>query len=147
MCMYPLSQTISSSHIFSEKINPYLQINFYVSKIILHLSLILIMSISFLTLASHIQTFIANFCLFLPSRYTFNFPQISHQKHGDRSILQRVCLVTITSSSSSPGCFVSLIVPKHNFLLYRILHEQNVAQVAKITRRLGHHVVGFKNSS
>ena len=114
---------------------------------ILYLSLIFIMSISFLTLASHIQTFIANFCLFLPSRYTFYFPQISHQKHGDRSILQRVCLVTITSSSLSPGCFISLFNAQTRFLLFCVLHEQNVAQVAKITRRLGHHVVGYEDSS
>ena len=57
-----------------------------------------------------------------------------------------MCLVTITSSSLSPGCFISLLSAQTRSLLYRVLHEQNVAQVAKITRRLGHHVVGLDSS-
>ena len=84
-------------------------------------------------------------CFFLEDKLFF--PTYHILKHGEKSILQRVCLVTITSSSLSPGCFISLFRAQTRFLLFRVLHEQNVAQVAKITRRLGYHVVGYDDSS
>ena len=84
-------------------------------------------------------------CFFLEDKLFF--PYISHLKAWRQEYLVKSVPSYHHFFFLSPGCFISLFSAQTRFLLFCVLHEQNVAQVAKITRRLGHHVVGYDDSS
>ena len=84
-------------------------------------------------------------CFFLEDKLFF--PYISHFKAWRKEYLAKSVPSYHHFFFFITRLFYKSISAQTRFLLFRVLHEQNVAQVAKITRRLGHHVVGYDDSS